>query len=88
MNANSRASVTGETEGFVKIIAEASTGEVLGVHMVGERVSEVISEASLLMKLKASVYDLAQTVHPYPTFSEALKEAALDLAGRSIHTRR
>ncbi|MFQ6135456.1 MAG: dihydrolipoyl dehydrogenase family protein, partial [Nitrososphaerales archaeon] len=85
MSGNAKASVIGETTGFAKILAEASTGRVLGVHLMGEYASEVISEASLAMRLDATVGDIASTIHPYPTVSEVLREAALDAEGSFIY---
>ncbi len=86
MNKNAKASVVGETKGFVKILADASNGRILGVHIIGENASEVISEASLAMRLDAKVGDIASTVHPYPTVSDALREAAQDAEDSSIYS--
>jgi dihydrolipoamide dehydrogenase len=73
---NGRARCMGETEGLVKILSHARTDRILGVHMVGPRVSEMIAEAVMAMEMGASSEDLARTVHSHPTFSEALMEAA------------
>ncbi len=86
MNKNARASVVGETIGFVKILADASNGRILGVHIIGENASEIISEASLAMRLDATVGDIASTVHPYPTVSDALREAARDAEDSFIYS--
>ena len=83
--ASGRAKAMGETAGLVKIVADAATDRILGVHMVGPHVSELIGEAVLGMEFSAAAEDLARTVHAHPTLSEALKEAAMDVAGRSIH---
>jgi dihydrolipoamide dehydrogenase len=83
--ANGRALASGDAEGFVKVIADAVTDEMLGVHMVGHNVSELIAEAAVLMEFKASAEDMARCCHAHPTLSEATKEAALAVAGRAIH---
>lgn len=83
--ANSRAKATGETEGFVKILAHASTDQVLGVHIIGPDAGTLIAEAVLAMEFSASSEDIARTCHAHPTLSEAVKEAALAVEGRAIH---
>ncbi len=83
--ANGRARTAGETSGFVKFVADATSDEVLGCHMVGPSVSELIHEIVLAMEYKASSEDIAITVHGHPTLSEATKEAALGVLGRAIH---
>ncbi len=81
-----RARASMDTDGFIKVLADATTDEILGVHMVGPRVADVIMEAVSLMEFRASAEDLARICHPHPTFTEALKEAALDATGkRAIH---
>jgi dihydrolipoamide dehydrogenase len=80
-----KAIVNGETEGFVKVIAHAETDELLGVHMVGSHVTELIAEASAAMLFEATSWDLGSAVHPHPTLSEALGEAALGVHGKSIN---
>jgi len=82
---NSRALTLSEDRGGIKIIADAKSGEILGIHMIGPEVSEMIHEAVLAIKLEATVDDVADMIYAHPTLSEALKEAALDAAGRSIH---
>jgi len=82
---NSRALTLSEDRGGIKVIADAKSGEILGIHMIGPKVSEMIHEAVLAIKLEATVDDVADMIHAHPTLSEALKEAALDAAGRSIH---
>jgi len=79
MNKNVKALLIGETQGFTKILVESRSRKILGVHIVGENVSEVISEASLAIRLGATADDIASTVHPFPTFSEALTEAAREI---------
>lgn len=83
--ANGRARTLGETDGLVKLVAEASTGRLLGVSVVGPHASELIGEAVVAMGLDARAADLADAVHAHPTLSEAIKEAALALDGRAIH---
>lgn len=83
--ANGRAKVNKQTDGFVKVLADAKTDRVLGVHMIGIEVGELVQEASVLMEFGGSAEDLARTCHAHPTRSEAVKEAALGVAKRSIH---
>ncbi|HEY6009267.1 MAG TPA: FAD-dependent oxidoreductase, partial [Geobacteraceae bacterium] len=83
--ANGRAKCMDETEGFVKILAAADNGKVLGVHIVGPRASDMIAEAVTVMTYGGSAEDIALTFHAHPTLSEAMKEAALDVEKRSIH---
>jgi dihydrolipoamide dehydrogenase len=80
-----RAHGSGETDGFVKILADANTDEILGVHIFGAQASELIAEAVTAMVFRASSEDLARTVHAHPTLSEAVHEAALAVDGRAIH---
>lgn len=82
---NGRARSLGQTEGMVKILAHKETDEILGVHMVGPRVSELIHEAVVAMEFHGSAEDLARTCHAHPTLSEAVREAALAVDKRSIH---
>ncbi len=79
--ANSRAKVNHETEGFVKVIADAKTDRVLGVHMIGPSVSEMIGEYCVAMEFAAASEDVARTCHPHPTRSEALRQAAMGVEG-------
>jgi dihydrolipoamide dehydrogenase len=83
--ANSRARCTGEDEGFVKILGDAATHRLLGVHIVGPHASELIAEAVLAIHLKATVDQLADTSHAHPTLSETIKEAALSVFKAPIH---
>ncbi len=81
-----RARASMDTEGMVKVLAHKETDELLGVHMVGPRVADVIMEAVALMEFRASAEDMARICHPHPTFTEAVKEAALDATdARAIH---
>lgn len=83
--ANGRSKVNQTTEGFVKILADAKTDRVLGVHIVGREAGEMIHEACVLMEFGGSAEDLARTCHAHPTRSEAVKEAALAVGKRAIH---
>ncbi|GAB3052328.1 dihydrolipoyl dehydrogenase [Virgibacillus ainsalahensis] len=80
-----KALVYGETDGFVKIIADKKTEDLLGVHMVGPHVTDMISEAGLAKVLDATPWELAETIHPHPTISEIMGEAALAVEGKQIH---
>jgi dihydrolipoamide dehydrogenase len=82
--ANGRAIAADTTEGFAKIIADAKTDKVLGAHIVASNASELIAETVLLMEFSGSSEDLARTIHAHPTMSEAVKEAALAVAGRML----
>ncbi|HKZ91327.1 MAG TPA: dihydrolipoyl dehydrogenase [Candidatus Limnocylindrales bacterium] len=83
--ASGKAIINGDTSGFVKVIADASTDEVLGVHMIGAHVTELIAEASAALLLEATAWELGSAVHPHPTLSEALGEAAMAVDGKSIN---
>ena len=83
--ANSRARCSGETEGFVKVLADKRTDRVLGVHILGADAGTMIAEAVLAMEFGASAEDIARTCHAHPTLNEAVKEAALAVDGRPIH---
>jgi dihydrolipoamide dehydrogenase len=83
--ANGRSKVNQTTDGFVKILADAKTDRVLGVHIVGREAGEMIHEAAVLMEFGGSAEDLARTCHAHPTRSEAVKEAALSVGKRAIH---
>jgi dihydrolipoamide dehydrogenase len=84
-SANGRARTMGETTGFVKFIADAKTDELLGAHLIGPNVSELCAEVVLAFEYRGSSEDLGVTIHSHPTLSEAVKEAALGVLGRSIH---
>jgi dihydrolipoamide dehydrogenase len=83
--ANGRARALGETGGFVKVLADATTDRVLGVHMIGPYVSEMIAEAVVAMEFAASSEDIARIVHAHPSLSEVLHEAALGVDKRALH---
>jgi dihydrolipoamide dehydrogenase len=84
-SANGRAKVNRTTDGFVKILADAETDRILGVHIIGALASEMIAEAAVIMEFGGSAEDLARTCHAHPTLTEAVKEAALAVAKRPIH---
>lgn len=83
--ANSKAAILGAREGFVKIVSDEKYGEILGVHMIGPRVTELIAEAVMAMRLEATVDDLAGAIHAHPTLTEAVLEAAEGVHGMSVH---
>ena len=83
--ANSRAKVINETEGFVKILADATSDKILGVHIIGPHCGDMIAEMALAMEFGASAEDVARTCHAHPTHTEAIKEAALAVDKRPIH---
>ena len=80
-----RARMAGETDGFVKIVAEKKYDEVLGVHIIGPRATELIAEAVLALRLECTVEELVKTIHAHPTMSEAVGEAAHAAHGAAIH---
>jgi dihydrolipoamide dehydrogenase len=83
--ANGRAKAMGETDGMVKILADAKTDRMLGAHILGPRASDLIAELALAIEFEASAEDIARSVHAHPTLPEAIKEAALGVDGRIIH---
>jgi dihydrolipoamide dehydrogenase len=80
-----RAKIAGETDGFVKIVAEKKYDEVLGVHMIGPRATELVAEATVALTLECTVEELLRAIHPHPTMSEAVAEAAHAVHGGAIH---
>jgi primosomal protein N' (replication factor Y) (superfamily II helicase) len=84
--ANSRAKAIDEVEGFVKILADEKTDRILGAHIIGSHAGELIGEIGVAMEFGASAEDIARTCHAHPTFSEAVKEAALSVDKRAIHS--
>jgi len=84
-SATSRSKIMGTTEGMVKMIMQADTDIILGVHIIGSLASELIAEVVLAMEFSATAEDLARTIHAHPTLSEAIHESALALNGRSLH---
>ena len=85
MRALGKAHVDGETAGFVKMIADAGTGEVLGVHIVAAEASTLIAEAALAMKLEVTAEELVETIHAHPTMPESLHEAAEGVLGLAVN---
>ncbi len=85
MQASGKAIIEGDTTGFVKVIADAETDELLGVHMIGHDVTELIAESSTAMLLEATAWEVGSAVHPHPTLSEAMGEAAMAVDGKSIN---
>lgn len=85
MTANGKAMAEGETDGFVKIVADEKYGEVLGVHIIASHATDMIAEAVTTLELEGTVYDLAKAVHPHPTLSEVVMEAAHGAIGKPIH---
>ena len=77
--------MAGETEGFVKIVADRKYDELLGVHMIGPRSTELVAEATVALRLEATVEELIRTIHAHPTFAEAIGEAAHAAHGVAIH---
>ena len=86
MIGNAKSLISGETRGMVKIVADEKYGEILGVHIVGARATDLISEASLAIRLEATLDEVVETIHGHPTFCEATREAALACLGRAIHS--
>ena len=80
-----RARIAGETEGFVKIVFDKKYDEILGVHMIGPRSTELVAEATLALRLESTVEELVRTIHAHPTMSEAVGEAAHAAHGAAIH---
>jgi dihydrolipoamide dehydrogenase len=86
MRALGRSRASSDLDGFVKILADSESDEILGIHMIGARCADLISEAVVAMEYKASAEDIARISHAHPTFSEAIKEAALAATeNRAIH---
>ena len=83
--ANGRALASGESTGFVKVIADTKYGEILGVHIVGPAAAEIINQASLLMEMEITVDEVVKTIYGHPTYSEALFEACADVLGEAVH---
>jgi dihydrolipoamide dehydrogenase len=84
-SASGRAVASAETEGFVKVISDAKTGEILGAHILGAEATELISEYALAMNLESTVEEVHRTIHPHPTLGESLMEAAAATTGEAIH---
>ena len=85
LSANGKARIEGETVGFAKLVVDGDTDQILGVHLLGGHATELIAEAGLAMMFEATAWELTITVHPHPTISEVIHEAALDVFGRPLH---
>jgi dihydrolipoamide dehydrogenase len=84
--ASGRARASGDTDGFVKVLADQTTDEILGVHMIGPRITDLIAEAVTAMEFRSSAEDVARMSHSHPTYAEAMKEACLAATeNRAIH---
>ena len=83
--ANGRALASLETDGFTKILADKESGRVLGVSIVGQEASDLISEGTLAIEMGATLEDIALTIHPHPTLPESIMEAAENALGKAIH---
>jgi len=86
--ASGRALALGEVDGLTKIVTAGKDQRIVGVHIVGPQASELIAEATLAMRLEATVEDVIATIHAHPTLAESFREAALSAAGRPIHSPR
>ena len=84
--ANGKALAMGETEGMVKLVVDSRYGELLGGHLIGPEVTELLGELSMTRMLEGTTLELGWTVHAHPSLSEMLKEAALSAQGRAVHT--
>ncbi len=85
LRANGKAMIEGEGDGFIKMVADADSDDLLGVHIIGGHATELIAETALAMLLEATPWEIALSVHPHPTISEVIGEAALAVDGRAIH---
>jgi len=83
--ANGKSLIEGETDGFVKVIADADTNDIIGVHIIGNHATELIAEAALAKLLEATPWEIGLSVHPHPTVSEVIGEAALAVDNLAIH---
>jgi len=83
--ASGKAVASAESDGFVKVVSDAKTGEVYGAHIIGSEATELIAEYGLAIELEASVEEIHKTIHAHPTLSEALMEAAAATTGEAIH---
>ena len=86
MRALGRARASMDIDGLIKVLADAKTDEILGVHMIGARAADMIAEAVVAMEFRASSEDVARMSHAHPTFTEAIKEACLAVDGRALHS--
>lgn len=86
LGANGKALAEGESEGFVKVIADKKYGEILGVHIISPNATDMIGELVVTMNLEGTIYDIANSIHPHPSFSEAIMEASLSTIDKAIHS--
>ena len=82
---NGKATILGERTGMVKMVTDAKYGEILGVHIFGPHATDLIGEAVLAMRLEGTAADVGRAIHPHPTLTEPLMEAALDVTGEALH---
>jgi dihydrolipoamide dehydrogenase len=85
IGANGKCMIMGEKQGLAKIVTDRSTGEILGAHLMSPRATDMIGEICLAMKLESTTTEFAEAIHPHPTVSEILVEAAMDAEGRGLH---
>ena len=85
LSASGKALALSETEGFIKVVSDAEIGDILGVHMIGAEVTELLGEAGMTKMLEGTTSELGSLVHPHPTISECLKEAGLATENLAIH---
>jgi dihydrolipoamide dehydrogenase len=85
LQVSGRALTYGETEGMVKVVADAKYGELLGVHIIGVNASDLIHEAALAIRLEATLDDIVETIHAHPTLAESIHEATLAACGEALH---
>jgi len=85
MRALGRSRASMDLDGFVKVLADKNTDEILGVHMIGARAADMIAEAVVAMEYRASAEDISRMSHAHPTFTEAIKEAALAVDDKALH---
>jgi dihydrolipoamide dehydrogenase len=83
--ASGKATAIGQREGFVKIVADSKYDEILGVHIVGPHATDLIGEAVVAMQMESTAEELARSIHPHPTLTEALMESAMDANGMAVH---
>ncbi|WP_052126274.1 dihydrolipoyl dehydrogenase [Ureibacillus massiliensis] len=86
LSGNGKSVITGETDGFIKVVVDEKTDRILGVHIIGDKATELISEASLALLVEATSMEIGFTIHPHPTVSEIFNEAALAVNGQEIHS--
>ena len=85
MNSNAKALIAGMPDGMVKVISDRETGEILGMHVLGPRATDLIAEGALAMRSELTVDEIVATIHAHPTLGEAVREASLDVLDRALH---